>query len=140
MNVKNPPEWTVFLTELGRRHGVVIQVARVFGKRWAYVAGPTAAEAGLLGRTQIDLGEARVPACDCRDPAQGFLLAVTQIIDHEDPVARLQQLHAGMTADIARATRHQDPHRNNSPIIQGPIRNPLSPSLTPKPDRAMIAA
>lgn len=56
MQADNFGEWNDFLAELGRRHGVVIQLARVFGRRWSYVAGPLGSEEGLLGRTRIELG------------------------------------------------------------------------------------
>ena len=60
--------------------------------------------------TQVDPGEAGAAAGDRRHPPQGLGLAVTQIVDDEDLMARRQQFHAGVAADVARAARDQDVH------------------------------
>ena len=41
--------WDQLLKDLGSQFGATVQLAEVVGKRWHYLAGETASEAGLLG-------------------------------------------------------------------------------------------
>ncbi len=49
-------KWEAPLAELGEEFGATIQLAKVIGKRWSYVAGKTDSDAGLLGIFREELG------------------------------------------------------------------------------------
>ena len=57
LDIVNSGDWSEFLEALGRQFNATVQLARIFGKRWSYVAGPTDSEAGLLGMLRFELGD-----------------------------------------------------------------------------------
>ncbi len=50
--------------------------------------------------------------------------AVAEVVDHHDLVPVGKQFHAGMRADIASATRDQDPHGFQCSAWRNPARPP----------------
>ena len=52
----HPGKWETLLAELGGEFDATIQLAKVIGKRWSYVAGKTGCDAGLLGMFREELG------------------------------------------------------------------------------------
>lgn len=49
-------QWEKRLSALGEKYDVTLQLAEVIGKRWSYLAGPTASTAGLMGMIREEIG------------------------------------------------------------------------------------
>ena len=64
----------------------------------------------LVGLTQVRLDKGNGLAHDLLHPAQRLLAGVYQVIHHDDVVARLDQFHTGMAADIAGAAADKNRH------------------------------
>ena len=77
---------------------------RVLGKERFYL--------GLAAQLGLDKGDGL--AHDFLHPAEGFLAGVVQIVGHHNVVARLNELHAGVTADVAGAAADQNRHNDRS--------------------------
>ena len=78
--------------------------------------------AGILGKeglhlllvAQLRFDEGDFLSHDLLHPAKGLLAGVVEVVRHDDVAARLDKLHAGMAADIARAAADKNGHRNRS--------------------------
>ena len=70
----------------------------------------------LVGVAQLRLDKGDGLSHDLLHPAQRLGGGIDQIVRHHNLVARLNQLHAGMAADIAGAAAHKDRHEH-APFI-----------------------
>lgn len=69
-------------------------------------------EQGLHPRrvTQVHLDEGHGPSHDPFHPADRLLAGINQIIRHHNVVARLDEFHAGVAADVAGSAADQNRH------------------------------
>ena len=82
-------------------HGVNL---RVLGKEGLH----------LLQIAQLRLDKGDLLPHDLLHPADRLLTGVIKIVRHNDIIARLDQLHAGVAADIPRAAGDKNGHKNRS--------------------------
>ena len=62
----------------------------------------------LVGIAALGLDEGDRLAGDLLHPAQGFLAGVVQVVRHNDLIARLEELHTGVAADVTGAAADQN--------------------------------
>ena len=75
--------------------------------------------AGILGKeglrllqiAQLRLDEGDLLSHNLLHPPDGLLAGVVEIVRHDDVIARLNELHAGVAADVARAAANKNGHK-----------------------------
>ena len=68
----------------------------------------------LLHVAELGLDEGDLLPHDFLHPPDGLLAGVVEVVRHDDVVARLDELHAGVAADVARAAGDKNGHKNRS--------------------------
>ncbi len=65
---------------------------------------------------QIGFVEGEIPAGDFADVVQRLRLGIDEIIDDDDLVPRVEQLDAGVSANVSGAARNQNLHKTIPPV------------------------
>ena len=68
----------------------------------------------LLQVAELRLDEGDIFPHDFFHPADGLLAGVVEVVRHDDVIARLDELHTGVAANVARAAANKNGHKNRS--------------------------